>query len=466
MFSTGPSRMEQKGKKMKRFVSLFLCFAVVFTLCGTALADNGRLEHFLLYNEWSDDVFGDVGPTDWFYDSVRSAYRMGLLSGTQEGVFSPGGNVTLGETVALAARIHSLYARAHTEFPDSDPWYQSYVDYALENHIIAGGYGDYNAPARRSEFASILVRALPPEFLPAINTVENNAIPDVPYSKAYAGAVYSLYRAGILTGSDENGSFLPETNISRAEAAAVAERITLESARKTVLLNAPEKQVLSGEEIFARCSEAVFYIEMLDENGKRAANGSGFFIDSDGTAVTCWHVIANGVSARVVLPGSDRVYSLEGVYDYNPLNDWAVVKIDGQGEEFAFLEIGDAKTNVGGASVYAFGSPLGIQNTITQGLICNPLRVEDGTNFILFSAAISTGSSGGALINKYGEAVGITAATYVYGQNLNLAINITYIDGASRTHAVPLPEVLAAERASSVPGEGAQTEQSAPEEQE
>lgn len=428
-------------------------------MSGPALAYQGRFEHFLLYNDWNDDVFGDVRPTDWFYDSVKSAYRMGLVAGTRDGVYDPLGSVTIGEAIALAARIHSLYARAHTEFPDSDPWYQSYVDYALENRIITARYDDCGAPALRRDFAAILARALPADQLPAINTVENNAIPDVPYSAPYAGAVYRLYRAGILTGSDENGSFLPETGVSRAEAAAVAGRMTMETQRKTVLLAAPEKQELSGEEIFARCSNAVFFIEVFDEKGQRAANGSGFFIGGDGTAVTCWHVLANGVSARIVLPGSDEVYTLEGVYDYSAVNDWAVIKVGGGDGEFSFLEIGDAKTNVGGATVYAFGSPLGIQNTITQGLICNPLRIEGGTDFILFSAAISNGSSGGALINKYGEAVGITAATYVYGQSLNLAINISYLDGASRTGFVPLPEALAAELARSVPARGAQPEQ-------
>lgn len=438
---------------MKRFISFLLCIMLVFSLSGAVMADGGRFAHFLALNEWTDGTFTDVSTDDWFYDSVKSAYRMGLLNGTQPGLFSPYGSVTLGETVALAARIHSLYTRAHTEFPASSPWYKSYVDYALENKLIARQYDDYNAPAARADFASILVRALPAEELPAINTVENGSIPDVPYAKACAGAVYRLYRAGILTGSGADGSFLPETNISRAEAAAVAGRMTVESQRKTVTLTAPEKAALSGEEIFEKCSGSVFYIEMLDEKGEHAANGSGFFIDSDGTAVTCWHVLANGVSARVLLPGSDKEYALEGVYDYSSLNDWALVKIDGAGDKFSPLEIGDAKTNVGGASVYAFGSPLGIQNTITQGLICNPLRVEDDTDFILFSAAISRGSSGGALINKYGEAIGITAASYVYGENLNLAINISYLDGGVRDSVTPLPEVIEAENAGPEPEE-------------
>lgn len=438
---------------MKRFISLVLCVLLVFSLSGAAMADGGRFSHFLALNQWSDGVFGDVNPGDWFYDSVKTVYRMGLMNGTAADAFSPHGSVTRAEAVALAARIRSLYERAHTDFGPGDPWYAPYVEYAEESGILTRKFDDWNAPISRADFAVILSRALPVELLPAINTVENGAIPDVPYAKSYAGAVYRLYRAGILTGSGGSGSFLPETGITRAEAAAVAGRMTMESQRKTFTLTAPEKPVLSGEEIFAKCSSSVFYIEMLDEEGERAANGSGFFVDSDGTAVTCWHVLANGVSARVLLPGSDREYRLEGVYDYSPLNDWALIKVDPDGGEFSCLEIGDAKTNVGGATVYAFGSPLGIQNTITQGLICNPLRVEDDTNFILFSAAISRGSSGGALINKYGEAIGITAASYVYGENLNLAINISYLDGAGRDTVRPLPEVIAAEYGHTPPAE-------------
>lgn len=440
---------------MKRIISLFLCVLLVFSLSGTAMADGGRFSHFLALNQWSDGTFGDVNSGDWFYDSVKSVYRMGLMNGTAAGVFSPNGSVTRAEAIALAARIHSLYSRAHTDFDAGSPWYKSYVEYAEENKIITRKYDDYDAPVTRADFAAILVRALPEELLPAINTVENGSIPDVPYAKAYAGAVYRLYRAGILAGSGADGSFLPETGITRAEAAAVAGRMTVESQRLTLTLTAPEKDELSGEEIFAKCSSSVFYIEMLDEKGEHTANGSGFFIDSDGTAVTCWHVLANGVGARVLLPGSDKEYRLEGVYDYSPLNDWALIKVDPDGGEFSCLDIGDAKTNVGGATVYAFGSPLGIQNTITQGLICNPLRVEDDTNFILFSAAISRGSSGGALITKYGEAIGITAASYVYGENLNLAINISYLDGAYRDTVTPLADVIAAEFNHASPSEEA-----------
>ena len=424
---------------MKKAITLLLCLLLLFS-CGTAaLAEEGRFTHFLALNTWEEGTFTDIQPGDWFYESVVSCYRMGLIDGTGDGCFAPYGSVTIAQAIKLAACINSLYRTATYNFAESDPWYRSYVDYALKQNIINQEYGDYSRPATRAEFASILARSLPADFFEPINTVENGSIPDVPYSTSYAGAVYRLYRAGVLTGSGSDGSFQPDSRISRCEAIALVGRIMMESQRKTITLTSEEKTVLSGEEIFAKCTPAVFYIEMYNEKGEKTANGSGFFINSDGTAVTCWHVLEHGVSAKITVAGSGKVYDLVGVYDYNVVNDWAVIQIDGSG--FEYLEIGDAKTNVGGASVYAIGSPLGLQNTITQGLICNPTRIEDSTRFILFSAAISSGSSGGALINKYGEVIGITAATYIYGQNLNLAINISYIDEAIRSRVIPLSEI-------------------------
>jgi S1-C subfamily serine protease len=430
---------------MKRFISALLSLLLIFSLCLGVSADDGRFSHFLTLNQWTDGTFSDLSSDAWYYDSVVSAYRMGLINGSDDGRFDPSSNVTIAQALKMADGIHSLYTTATINFKEGTPWYQTYVDYALENRIITAEFDDYNAPATRAEFASIMARALPVEALPEINTVENGAIPDVPYSASYAGAVYRLYRAGIITG-DSSGTFHPDSNISRAEAVAIVGRMTTESQRRSVLLTAGDKLALTGEEIFAKCSQAVFYIEMYDADGNKTANGSGFFIDSDGTAVTCCHVLERGVSAKILVGGEGQVYDVEGVYDYSAENDWAVIKINGSG--FTYLELGDSKTNVGGATVYALGSPLGIQNTISQGLICNPTRIEDGTSFILFSAAISSGSSGGPIINKYGEAVGITAATYIYGQNLNLAINVSYLDGAARgglTSLAQLNKILASE---------------------
>lgn len=426
---------------MKKFLIFVLCLAL-FASCGIgAFADGGRFDIFLDANEWTDGRFDDVSAGDWYYGSLVSAYKMGLIRGRSETSFAPSGNVTIAETITMAATLRRLYNTADAAFEPSEPWYRCYVDYALENRIITDEYPDYGASATRAEFAEIMAHALPVTQLGQINTVKNGAIPDVSYADSYAGSVYELYRAGILTGSGSDGSFLPKSRVSRAEAVAILARLALPDQRQSITLTGPEKDILTSEEIFARCTPAVFFIQMYDSDGERTATGSGFFISPDGTAVTCLHVLNDGVSAKITLSGSGDTYEVAGAYDYSTTQDWAVIKVEGKGAVFPYLALGDSSTNVGGTPVYAIGSPLGIQNTITSGLVCNPTRIEDGTEHILFSAAISSGSSGGPLINKYGEVIGITAATYVHGQNLNLAVKASYLDHAILRGLTPLDKV-------------------------
>lgn len=187
-----------------------------------------------------------------------------------------------------------------------------------------------------------------------------------------------------------------------------------------------ESAELTAEQIYARCAPAVFYLEVYDEAGNVIRTGSGFFLDSEGTAVTNYHVINGGYSAKATVSDTGKVYDVAGIYNYSAESDWAVIRVDGSG--FSYLPAGAASTVAGGATVFAIGSPLGLQNTMTQGIISNPCREEGGINFIQTSAAISKGSSGGALINKYGAVIGITTATYLAGQNLNLAVPLSYVD--------------------------------------
>ena len=190
-------------------------------------------------------------------------------------------------------------------------------------------------------------------------------------------------------------------------------------------------RVLNAEEVYARCSPAVFYIEIYDEDGWAFQSGSGFFLTADGVAVTNYHVISGADSAKIMLPDG-RTSSVTGVYSWNVDEDWAVLQIEGSG--YATLSVGSDTTAVGGAAIYAIGSPEGLQNSISMGIISNANRRMDNMRYLQFDAAISHGSSGGALINKYGEVIGITSATFDYesSQNLNLAVPISYVDYRER----------------------------------
>lgn len=180
-----------------------------------------------------DGLFWDVSATDWFANEVRVSYDLGLVKGDSATSFNPNGNIRLSEAITLASRIHSAYYDNGCVFVQGTPWYQVYVDYAVENGIIQDEqFEDYTAYATRAEFAAIFSAALPDKALPEINVIE--AIPDVSGTEPYADDVYKLYRAGILTGNDAYGTFSPDTTIKRCEVAAIVSRMALTEMRKAV----------------------------------------------------------------------------------------------------------------------------------------------------------------------------------------------------------------------------------------
>ena len=182
---------------------------------------------------------------------------------------------------------------------------------------------------------------------------------------------------------------------------------------------------LNAEQIFARCAPAVVFVTVYDANRRAFATGSGFFIEQSGVMVTNYHVISGASYATVQTSDTGAVYDVLGVYAWDAEEDWAVVQVDGSG--FATLPVDASGTVAGGAKTFAIGSPLGLQNTISEGIVSNPARVLDGISYIQTDSAISHGSSGGALINKYGQAIGITCGGFDEGQNLNLAVPMRYV---------------------------------------
>ena len=195
--------------------------------------------HFEKQTVYYQDQFTDVPANQWYTPSVASAFEFGLMKGNGDSTFNPYGDVTVAEAVTMAARIHSIYTTGTESFVQTgDKWYQVYLDYALENGIISKAYynSDVTHKATRAQFAEIFADALPSEALSAMNSVADNAIPDVSISESFAASVYKLYRAGILTGSDANGTFNPTTYITRAEAAAIVSRMAESGNRVSITL--------------------------------------------------------------------------------------------------------------------------------------------------------------------------------------------------------------------------------------
>ncbi|MCI8341738.1 MAG: trypsin-like serine protease [Firmicutes bacterium] len=208
------------------------------------------------------------------------------------------------------------------------------------------------------------------------------------------------------------------------------------------------KHAMTPNEISKKASGAVFYMEVF-QGETLTGTGSGFFIDPNGIAVTNYHVIENTTSAVVTLTDGSQ-HKVENILYYNKEEDVAVLEIlpktNDLGEKvaFPFLETSNSEYVENGDKIYAIGSPQGLQNSITDGIVSNKQRIGDSGNlYIQISAPISSGSSGGALLNEYAQVIGITSATIQNGQNLNLAVPINRVtDGLENASRIPYEAVF------------------------
>lgn len=179
--------------------------------------------------------FVDVPEGEWYYESVYYAWDADLIDGTSATTFRPDNTLTVAEAIKLAAALHQLENDGVVTLKNGTAnWYDTYVAYAVKEGIIEAKYQSYtqaqmNAPATRREFVHILHGAL--DEYEAMNAISDNAIPDVKTGDAYADEIYDFYRAGILTGSNAQGTFHPESSIKRSEVAAILIRMYDESMR-------------------------------------------------------------------------------------------------------------------------------------------------------------------------------------------------------------------------------------------
>ncbi len=233
---------------MKRFLTSILCLVllasllVVPALGASNMASSETTKHYELGR------FSDVASGAWYESGVSVAYAYGLLKGTSENSFGIGTNMKLSEAVTLAARLYSIYHDGSGNFPDTEPWYQAYVDYAVENGIISDQqFKNYEAMATRLQFVELMAAALPDEAFPVINSIETGEIPDISLDAPH-DHIYKFYRAGILTGKTEDGHFYPVDLIMREEVAAIVARIAAPGLREIFapLLGSGSWDELSG----------------------------------------------------------------------------------------------------------------------------------------------------------------------------------------------------------------------------
>lgn len=221
---------------LRRLTVSLVSVSVLFSLSFSVIAASPGLSNFHPVNTYQPGQFTDVASNDWFAPNVKLSYEVGILKGASDTFFNASGNVTLAETITMAARLNTIYRFGGESFTQGTPWYQCYVDYALGSGIITQEYTNYDAPATRAQFADIFSRAFPAGALTEKNQIQDGSIPDVPATSPYYDGIYTLYRAGILAGYDAEGTFLPDKNLLRSEASAFISRMVDESLRQSFSL--------------------------------------------------------------------------------------------------------------------------------------------------------------------------------------------------------------------------------------
>ena len=195
-----------------------------------------------------------------------------------------------------------------------------------------------------------------------------------------------------------------------------------------IFWHAPDQEELTVKENLARCGEAVVEIRTP------TSLGSGFIIDPLGYVVTNDHVIAgeHKISVTVFRTTERDLVKVRfndvSIVATNPQADLVLLKIGDPGAEpLASVPLGDSAVVRQGQAVFAVGSPLGLERSVSQGIVSLKNRPIDGRLFIQSTAQLNPGNSGGPLFNLRGEVVGVNnlkiVAAGVEGLNFSIAVS-------------------------------------------
>lgn len=179
------------------------------------------------------------------------------------------------------------------------------------------------------------------------------------------------------------------------------------------------QEELPYEEL-AKFASSVVMIEGYNEQGRRIQSGSGVVMNREGYILTNFHVVSGACSYGVRLEEDEEIHETQSLVKYHPIYDLAILKIDKECKPIPVYR--GEKGLVRGQKVVAIGSPLGLFNSVSDGIISG-FRKMDDVSMIQFTAPISHGSSGGAVLDLYGNLIGISTAGFDDGQNLNLAVD-------------------------------------------
>ena len=195
----------------------------------------------------------------------------------------------------------------------------------------------------------------------------------------------------------------------------------------TAVPAAPES--LSPRDVALRSFASVVLVTTFDAKGRRLALGSGF-VARQGVVVTNYHVLSGATSGTVRLIGDTQAAKVEGVLAFDVDVDLALVAVPAL--IAAPLTVAGADGAVIGDRIFVVGNPLDLEGTFSEGIVSGKRTLND-VRLLQITAPISSGSSGGPVLDAQARVVGVASSSLKNGQNLNFAISGDYVEHLLQT---------------------------------
>jgi len=219
------------------------------------------------------------------------------------------------------------------------------------------------------------------------------------------------------TGATSQRSSIPESDLGGVDGQLIA--VTDDSLSAVVASVRPAVVNITAQTPKAKTdqiSQNSIYFDTARDGAETNSIGSGVIVDPAGYILTNYHTIERALSIQVSLFSAGKKTYTARIVKENPARDLAVLKIDAP-ESFAFARLGNSDLIEVADTVLAIGSPFGLEQTVTEGIISDNKRsiIIEGKEYpdlIQTDAAINRGNSGGPLVNIKGEVIGINTAIY------------------------------------------------------
>lgn len=375
--------------------------------------------------------------------------ELGLFKGVSETDFALRRSPDRTEALVMLIRLlgrekEALESNWSHPFTDVPAWADKYVSYAYKSYLTNGvdptHFGSDEA-ATSSMYLTFVLRALgysddngmdftwdaPYELARKVNILSAHTVLDDFWRADVVAISYAALSAKLKNSNQSLAEKLTDAGVfTREKYLSVYDYSLLEQTPSTSL------PVLTKKEIVKSCSPAVFDLSIYNLNGSFRETISGFFISSDGLAVTSYHNVGTPLHL-LVRTADNKLYDDVTIVSCDKWNDIVLLKVGGSG--FPYLTLSDSNRAEKGQNVYFFKD----YSHLSEGTIADPKVDVDGTDYFSLSMPLRQGASGGPLLDDTGKVIGVVTDGFTVGdQAKDMAIPANYINNLDKTAREPL----------------------------